>query len=225
MKNVIITGASRGIGLATAKKFLSEGWQVIGTYNQTKIPLENSNLKMIKLDQGSPNSISQTIEQIKTEYSQINVLVNNAAILIDVEDETVTLEKIRQTFEVDLFGLIDFTERLLPLFKKGSHIINIDSGYGSFSSPIDNKTSTSYRMAKAALNMYTRTLAFRLKKQGILVSSLDPGWVQTDMGNVVASETEKPDRIPDQPANEIFNLAVNPIESGQFWREGKIREW
>ena len=84
MKNVIITGASRGIGLATAKKFLTEGWQVIGTYNQTKIPLENSNLKTIKFDQWSPNSIRQTIEQIKTEYSQMDVLVNNAAILIDV---------------------------------------------------------------------------------------------------------------------------------------------
>lgn len=225
MKNVIITGASRGIGLATAKKFLSEGWRVIGTYNQTKILLENSNLETIKLDQGSPNSISQAIEQIKTNYSQIDVLVNNAAILLDAKDETVILKKVRQTFEVDLFGLVDFTERLLPLFKKGGHIINIDSGYGSFSSPIDNKTSTSYRMAKAALNMYTRTLALRLKKQGILVSSLDPGWVQTDMGNAVASETEKPDRTPDQPADEIFQLTVNPVESGQFWREGKKRDW
>ncbi|MDA2922795.1 SDR family NAD(P)-dependent oxidoreductase, partial [Patescibacteria group bacterium AH-259-L07] len=203
MKNIIITGASRGIGLATAKKFLTQDWHVIGTYNQTTIPLKHNNLRTLKLDQGSPDSIIQATNQIKNTYSHIDALVNNAAIILDAEDETVGLENIRQTFEVDLFGLIDVTERLVPLLKNGSHIINIDSSYGSFSLPIDDKTSTGYRMAKAALNMYTRTLAFRLKDQGIIVSSLDPGWVQTDMGYIGATEEEKPDRSPDQPADEI----------------------
>ena len=120
---------------------------------------------------------------------------------------------------------MEFTNKLLPLMGQGSHIINIDSNYGAMSTPIDDNTSSAYRMSKAALNMYTRILAFHLKDKGIKVSSLDPGWVKTDMGYGVSSETEKPDRDPEQPAEEIYNLAVGNVESGVFWRFGKVREW
>lgn len=65
MKLVIITGASRGIGLATAKKFLAEGWQVIGTYLNTSIPINHENLSVIRFDQGNPESIIGVVAQIK----------------------------------------------------------------------------------------------------------------------------------------------------------------
>lgn len=73
--------------------------------------------------------------------------------------------------------------------------------------------------------MYTRTLAFRLKEKGIIVSSLDPGWVKTDMGNLGATENEKPDREPEEVADEIYDLVINVKESGYFWKLGKKREW
>jgi NAD(P)-dependent dehydrogenase (short-subunit alcohol dehydrogenase family) len=80
-------------------------------------------------------------------------------------------------------------------------------------------------MSKAALNMYTRTLAFRLKKKGVIVSAIHPGWVKTDMGNSAATEKEKPTIEPEEAANEIYNLIMNKSESGQFWQFGKQREW
>lgn len=152
-------------------------------------------------------------------------LINCAGIILDAHETKSNLEKIRRTFEVDLFGIIDLTEKLLPLMHKGSHIVNIDSTYGSFSLPIDDDTSTGYRLVKAALNMYTRTLAFRLKDQGIIVSSFDPGWVKTEMGYDVATESEKPNREPNEPAGEIYELVNTIKESGYFWKLGQKREW
>jgi NAD(P)-dependent dehydrogenase (short-subunit alcohol dehydrogenase family) len=225
MKAVVITGASKGIGLATAKKFLSEDWRVIGTYLNTPTDLNHPNLTSIFYDQGDPESITSAVAKITSIAPHIDALINNAAIILDNRDSSANAEKVRTTLEINVVGVVDFTENLLILMGEGSHIVNIDSTYGAFSVPIDDETSTAYRMAKAALNMYTRTLAYRLATQGIIVSSLDPGWVKTDMGMSVASETDKPDKDPEQPAQEIFTLVTTVTETGYFWRFNKKREW
>ena len=132
MKTIVITGASRGIGLATATKFLEEGWRVIGTYNKTRIPIENTNCISIQLNQGDTTNIKHAVEEIKQKAHQIDVLINNAGITLDWVEPQINLEKIRKTFEVNLFGVIDLTEQLLPKILASSHIINIDSSYGAF---------------------------------------------------------------------------------------------
>ena len=225
MKTIVITGASRGIGLASAKKFLTEGWRIIGTYLDTPVPLTDKNLSIIRFDQGNSESIASAAKEIEKMAPGIDAIVNCAGIILDAHDTKADLEKIRKTFEVDLFGIIDLTERLLPRLRPGGHIVNIASSYGAFSLPIDDNSSTGYRLVKAALNMYTRILAFRLKDRGIVVSSLDPGWIKTDMGNDAATEIEKPDREPEEPANDIYQLVTNVRKSGCFWRFGKEREW
>jgi len=239
MKTAIITGASRGIGLACLQKFLEEGWLVIGTYCDTPITISHPNAVFFKYDQSDPSSVCafamgvfDLLSKKKTEMTadtaadvKIDVLINNAGILLDPNDETANLEKIKRTMDVDLYGIIDLTERLLPAMANGSHIVNVNSGYGSFSSPIDYNGSIGYRIAKAALNMYTRTLAFRLQDQNIIISSFDPGWVATDMGNSLATETEKPSRQTHQPAQEVYLLVTTTKENGQFWRFGQKRDW
>lgn len=226
MKTVVITGASRGIGLATAKKFLDEGWRVIGTYLNTQIPVEHKNLTALQYDQSNPKSIIETADKIKELVPNIDALVNNAGILLDANDKIAVPDKVRKTLEVNVVGVVDLTERLLPLFQKYSHVVNLNSGYGSISAPIlDDETAAGYRISKAALNMYTRHLAFRLEPRGIIVSSIAPGWVKTDMGYMVATETEVPDRTPEQAAQDIFDLVTKIKETGQFWREGKKTDW
>jgi NAD(P)-dependent dehydrogenase (short-subunit alcohol dehydrogenase family) len=226
MKTVLITGASRGIGRATAEKFLKDGWRVIGTSTSGQLPFENKLLVTKKLDLADQISLISLAEELLKSGERIDVLINNAGIALDSHTVGADIKKVRQTFEVNLFGLIDFTERILSLIYDGGHIINIDSRYGSFAMPIDDATSVGYRMAKAALNMYTRSLAFRLKSQNTKVSSLTPGWVKTDMGYAaVTDDGETPDREPGQAADEIFKLATSDVESGQFWYKNKKTDW
>jgi NAD(P)-dependent dehydrogenase (short-subunit alcohol dehydrogenase family) len=225
MKTVIITGASRGIGLATVKKFLAEGWRVIGTYLNSPIDMNHPDLISIQYDQGDSSSVAKVASQIIDLAFPLDALINNAGVLLDTNDIVADPIKIRKTLEINLVGVIDLTERLLPLFFKGSQIVNIDSGYGAMSIPIDDESVIGYRLAKVALNMYTRHLAFRLQTRGMVVSSLAPGWVKTDMGYSVSTETEKPDREPEQAANDIFQLVTTVKESGQFWKLGEKIAW
>jgi NAD(P)-dependent dehydrogenase (short-subunit alcohol dehydrogenase family) len=226
MKTVLITGVSRGIGKATAEKFLSEGWKVIGTSTSGEVAFKHENLQVLQLDLSKTESIEKVANEIIVSGEKIDVLINNAGVALDSWDSGVYMEKVRKTFEVNLFGLIDFTEKILPTIKGGGSVVNISSRFGSFSMPIMDDTSIGYCMSKASLNMYTRFLAFRLKDKNICVSAIHPGWTKTDMGNSSASETEKPDREPEEPAQEIFALANNEeIESGQFWYKGEKTDW
>jgi NAD(P)-dependent dehydrogenase (short-subunit alcohol dehydrogenase family) len=225
MKTAVITGTSRGVGLATAKKFLAEGWRVVGTHYETPAAITSPNFTSLFYDQGYGESITTFVEKIVQVAPQVDALINNVGVNLDNHGFGADVKIIRTTLEINLLGLIDLTERLLPFIPIGGHIVNLDSMYGSFSAPVDDNTSTGYRISKAALNMYTRTLAFELKAKGIVVSSIDPGWVKTDMGLAAASKIEKPDREPEEPADDIYKLVTTVTESGCFWRFGKKREW
>ena len=114
--------------------------------------------------------------------------------------------------------VLKIQQKLIPLINNGGHIINLSSGLGSLSEAT-NSYSPSYRISKAAINMYTRTLASRLKDRNIIISSFDPGWVKTDMGGKGAV------REPAEPAEEIYELATSKIESGYFWHQGRKKAW
>lgn len=222
MKTVVITGASKGIGLATAKKFLSEGWRVVGTYLNSPIPLEHENLVSFQYDQGSRESIQNAVDEVR-KVGIVDVLINNAGTLLDEDDTAVVNEKLRQTLEVNLIGLTDFTEQILSSITKGGHIINLSSSAGSLSLPVEHDHYPyhypSYKISKAALNMYTKTLASRLKSEGITVSSIHPGWVKTDMGGEGAQVE------PEEVAEDIYKLATSEVETGQFWYKGSKYHW
>lgn len=220
MKTVVITGANRGIGLATTKVFLDAGWKVIAATRSGQMPVEHEDLSIIAYDQSSPESIARAAEQIP----QFDVLINNAAALFDRDDVMIRIDKLRQTLETNLIGLVDFTERLVPKLLPEGHIINVSSRSGALAKDAadddpDKSDATAYRIAKAALNMYTVSLADRLAAQKIIVSAFSPGWVRTDMGG------EQADRDPAEPAKELYDLAVTKVPTGQFWQKGKQRGW
>lgn len=225
MTNIVITGASSGIGLATARKLLAEGWQVIGTYHYEPAAIDDPFFSQVHLDLASNDSIAAACAEIGNLVPHLDALVNNAAVFVDYHDVRANLDAIRKTFEVNLYGTIDLTERLLQLFLGSGHIVNISSGMGAITEPINCSSSTGYRMSKVSINMYTKTLAFRLKKRGILVSSLDPGWVKTDMGRIGGTD---PDREPEEAAEDIYRLLLSVTEpkmSGNFWHLGHMRNW
>ena len=221
MKSVFITGASRGIGKATTEKFLKEGWEVIGTSTNGE-GWENNNLLWIQLDLSDLRSIEQSANTL-AEHGPIDVLINNAGIWPDEEERSgvaISMSTLRKVLEVNLIGTIDLTERLLAanLIKKGGHIISMGSMAGAITGKVGDFVP-SYKISKVGLSMYTRTLAVRLNDKDITVSILDPGWVSTDMGGAEAP------RLPEEPANEYFELVTKKVPTGRFWREGKERSW
>lgn len=219
MKTVVITGASRGIGFATAKKFLDAGYKVIGTSTSGKVPIDSDNLIMFQLDLSSPESIQKAANDVKDKIESIDILINNAAMSSKKERE-LNVDVLRKILNVNVIGVVDFSERMIPLIKDGSHIINISSEYAVLSEEQEEDVIPSYKISKAALNMYTRVLAKKLKERKIIVSSLDPGWVKTDMGGKEA------EREPEEVAEDIYNLAIrDDIETGQFWFKGEKRSW
>lgn len=218
MKTVLVTGASRGIGRAIAEKFLSEGWSVIGTSTSGKAVLKHQNLKVYKLDASDPQSVQKFVEEINNTNEKIDVLINNAGIYLDEDIFPLKREILQQTLDVNLIGLIDLTEKLMPLVNDGGHIINMSSPMGSITE-LNGADAPAYRISKLAINMFTRTLADELRNRKITVSSLDPGWVKTDMGGSSAP------RDPSEPAKEMFELATSKVDSGYFWHKGKKRDW
>jgi NAD(P)-dependent dehydrogenase (short-subunit alcohol dehydrogenase family) len=221
MKQLIITGCSRGIGLALASEALaSSRYSVVGTSTTGDCSLHGASFacRALRLDQEA--SIRAFAASIEESGVQVDGLINNAAILLeDWSNPAIDLGQLRQTFEVNVFGTIALTEALMPCLKPGAHIINLSSGWGAFSAPSFDAAVPHYKMSKAALNMYTKLLAARLAPLAITVSAVDPGWVQTDMG------TRHAPKSPHEAAREILGLLERELPSGGFWQEGAPRGW
>ena len=128
MKTVLITGVSRGIGEALAKRFLDNGDFVIGTSTKGMAALQHPNLLVFPLELTDVKSIENCANKIITLNKKIDVLVNNAGTWLEGDDQpNVNPQVLRETLEVNLIGPIDLTERLVISMNEGGHIINISS--------------------------------------------------------------------------------------------------
>lgn len=215
-KTVVITGASRGIGRATASEFLDHGWDVLGT-STSGHGWNHERVSWFELDLASPESIKSAAKQI-TARGKIDVLINNAGITDNEDRDKISVPVLRRILEVNLVGTIDLTEQMAPAMNSGGHIILLGSGLGSIAG-VTTAFAPAYSISKAALTMYTRKLASRLEDRKVTVSIVSPGWVQTDMGGKSAP------RQPEEAAEEIFRLATQDVPTGQFWHQGKRTAW
>lgn len=219
-KTILITGGSRGIGRATAEKFLENGWTVISTSTSGEFDYSHKNLITHKYDQSNSKSISDFVSWFSKEGYKIDVLINNAGIMLDWMDSLVDIATLRKTAEVNLFGLVELTENILGYVNEGGLIINISSGLGALGEDMGTLAPT-YSITKAGLNMYTKRLNSRVVSEGISVISYEPGWVKTDMGG------EQAPREVGEPAKELYDLAtMDPKpEGGLFYNGDGVRSW
>lgn len=222
MRTVVITGIGKGIGKALADKFSAEGYTVIGTTLSGEAG--TAGVPVHTLDLADPESIRHAAEAICSAAPTIDILINNAGVLLDEDWTSLNPDLLRKTFEVNVIGTAAFTEALKErIVASGGHIVNISSTAGSLALA-DGSAShfphhyPAYKISKTALNMYTRTLAVELAGKAI-VSSVHPGWVQTDMGG------EEADMTPAEAAEGIFALAAARPETGQFWHKGEKLPW
>jgi NAD(P)-dependent dehydrogenase (short-subunit alcohol dehydrogenase family) len=186
MKNILITGANRGLGLGFVKHYLSLGNRVWATYRNDSASLtdlKNAACIPVKWDVTEPLADS---ERAKLP-DEINLLINNAGIYGAKNDgqdlHSIQPQDMLQVYNIDAVAPLMTVQSLLPLLKKGrATIANMSSKMGSVA---DNGSGGvyAYRAAKSALNIISRSLAVDLENDNIYVITLHPGWVQTDMTN------------------------------------------
>ncbi|MFZ1988007.1 MAG: SDR family NAD(P)-dependent oxidoreductase [Minisyncoccia bacterium] len=224
MQTVLITGISQGIGKALAKTFLEKGFYVVGTSVSGEVDFSHEYLEIIPLDLSSSQSIGAATKHVADSGRKADIVIHNAGVLLDEEETTLIPEKLRQTLEVNLVGTADVMERLVPFLARGAHAIFISSTAGSLERTGHLLSHypghyPAYKISKAALNMYMRTLAMRLTDSGYTVSSVHPGWVRTDMGGMDA------DLSPEEAAADIYDFAITRPETGFFWFKSKKIDW
>ena len=220
MKTVLITGVSRGIGKALTERFLSEGYFVIGTSTKGTSDIHNDNLITLQLDLESPESIKKCAEKILELKKSIDILINNAAVILSTKDNDkreIKGDTLRKVINIDLVGVIDFTMQIVPIISFGGHIVNISSRQGSFDYVFEIK-NPSYQISKAGLNMFTRLLSFQLKNK-VIVSSVHPGAV---LSGLAASDANM---SPEEAAKYIYQTAISNPKTGQFWFKGEQFPW
>jgi NAD(P)-dependent dehydrogenase (short-subunit alcohol dehydrogenase family) len=134
-----------------------------------------------QLDVSNQSNISRIAYQIEQQFGRLDVLVNNAAILYDTWIDA-DLEVVNQALITNLFGPWRLSQVCIPIMKtnKYGRIVNVSSGAGSLHY-MGAGTPPAYSVSKAAVNAFTRILAAELSGTGILVNSVDPGWVATDL--------------------------------------------
>lgn len=187
----IITGANRGLGLEFARQLRAAGWDVVGTARDPKEAAELRTvgatvLQLDVTDQASVDALAAEIGDLP-----VDLLINNAGTGGRVQKlEELDPDEAREVFEVNCLGPMRVTKALLPALRRGQKklVVNITSALGS----IERNTGGGYygyRESKAALNMFTRSLAAELGPEKFICIALSPGWVQTRMGGPAAQLT------------------------------------
>ena len=185
---VLITGANRGLGLEFARQYAETGWRVIGTARRPAQAddLRALDVEILELDVTERDSIAALAAAI--EGRAVDMLINNAGIFPRVSDiESVNADDYQRTLMVNTLGPVLVTQALMPNLRKGElkRIVNITSGLGSIA--MSSGGFYGYRESKAALNMFTKTLAAELGPDGFICLVIHPGWVRTDMGGAGAN--------------------------------------
>ena len=197
MKKILVTGASRGIGLELCRQLLEENHQVIGTYREEKsaVPLfglakEAAQLDLVCLDVNSTESINHAFQAIKQKFSSLDQVFNNAGILDWSSLSEVTVEAFRNIYETNVIGVFQVSREARMLLQNGKDplIVNLSSRLGSITLRGNTQLggAIAYQCSKAALNMLTKQTSIDYQEYGIRVISMSPGWVKTDMGGADA---------------------------------------
>jgi short-subunit dehydrogenase len=178
----------------------------------------NENLKVFKLDLYDDKNIEECSREVISYGKNIDIYVNNAGVLLDEDETSIVIDKLRKTLQVNLIGSIDLTQKLLSIINKGGHIVNISSSAGSMEN-VHHADYPAYKISKAGVNMFTSWLAYKLKGE-ITVSSVHPGRVKTDMGDWEG------DMDIEEAVLHIYGTAIKEdLETGQFWFKGEKFPW
>ncbi|KAF8372661.1 hypothetical protein PRIPAC_79090 [Pristionchus pacificus] len=208
VKNIVLTGGNRGIGLGLVKELLKNDKVdklFATTRDAAKSPelqsISDPRLVIVEMNADCDSSIAKAVEQIGKSVgaSGVDILINNAGVLYAVDiNAPIDRKGAAKNFEVNCVATMAVTFAFKDLLKAAAkasgsaQVVNISSELGSISltwGPCAPRHFTAYSMSKAALNMYTKTISMDWKADGIRATSVHPGWVKTDMGTDAADLT------------------------------------
>ncbi|MEC7929342.1 MAG: 3-oxoacyl-ACP reductase FabG [Pseudomonadota bacterium] len=181
MKTALVTGASRGIGKAIAKKLKADNYEVLGTATSVSgvDTLNSDGIEGYLLDLNSKDSIDSFWSQLESDNKTISVLVNNAGITRDNIILRMSDEEWSDIMSVHLYGTFQLSKRALKMMLKNKwgRIINISSASAS----IGNRGQSNYAAAKAGVEAFTKSLAKEVGRRDITINAIAPGFISTDM--------------------------------------------
>ena len=209
-QTVLVTGASSGIGAATARLFHARGSAVFGTTRAAN-PSSPAEFTMLSLDVTSDVSVKDCVDRVLSQAGRIDVLVNNAGYTLNGAAEETSLAEAKAQFETNFFGVVRMANAVLPSMRqaRAGRIINIGSLAGLTAIPF----SAFYCATKFALEAYSESLWYELKPLGIAVSLIEPGFIRTGI--------KEASRIPartlaayDGPRNRVLAAIGHGVEKG-----------
>ena len=184
----IVTGASAGIGEATARALHAAGYRVFGTYRKTPA-LRVAGVEYLVLDVTSDESVKAAVAQVLEQAGRIDLLVNNAGVGLIAGAEESSLEQAKSLFDVNLFGLIRVTKAVLPIMRRqrAGRIVNISSVMGLIPAPF----MALYGASKHAVEGYSESLDHEIRGSGIRVVLVEPAYTRTSFeGNVYQADQQ-----------------------------------
>jgi NAD(P)-dependent dehydrogenase (short-subunit alcohol dehydrogenase family) len=215
----LVTGANRGLGLEVARQLAGLGHTVIaGARDPAAVPVTGGDVRPVRLDVTDQRQVAA----VQRELGSLDVLVNNAAIHYDTWQRVLTadLDVVREAFETNTLGAWRMALACSELLRRSPHgrIVNVSSGAGQLTGMGDGHPA--YSISKAALNALTLMLAQALRRDGVLVNAVCPGWVATDMGGPGGRP------VSDGAAGIVW-AATLPDDgpTGGFFQDGRRIDW
>jgi NAD(P)-dependent dehydrogenase (short-subunit alcohol dehydrogenase family) len=226
----LVTGGNRGIGLEVCRQLASAGFIVLLTARDARKAKaaadslrSTGRVEPLAMNVDDTNSIADAATEVANQYERLDVLINNAGINYDTWETAENADindTVMETITTNLLGPWRVCQAFLPLLRKSraGRIVNVSSESGSLADM--GAGPPAYQVTKAALNALTRTLAGELRGSRILVNSVCPGWVATDMGGAGGRPVE-------EGAAGIVWAATLPNggPTGGFFRDGKPLPW
>jgi NAD(P)-dependent dehydrogenase (short-subunit alcohol dehydrogenase family) len=226
----LVTGGNRGIGFEVCRQLASAGFIVLLTARDASKAKAAADalrsagrVESLVMDVDDVNSIANAAAEVANQYERLDVLINNAGINYDTWETVENADisgTVMETITTNLLGPWRVCQAFLPLLRKSraGRIVNVSSESGSLAHM--GAGPPAYQVTKAALNALTRTLAGELRGSSILVNSVCPGWVATDMGGAGGGP------VKDGAAGIVWAATLpNGEPTGGFFRDGKPLPW
>ena len=218
MKNIVITGTSRGIGFEMVKLFSEAGYNVLALSRNSK-PISNlklDNVTALEFDIANESEIVRLSAYLQTKMTSVDVLINNAGFLVNKPFAEITSEEFKRCYDVNVFGVATLIKTILPFMKKTGHIVNISS-MGGVQGSVKFSGLSAYSSSKGALITLTELLAEEYKETGPSFNVLALGAVQTEMLEEAFPGFEAP-----LSATEMAQYVMDFSLKGNKFYNGKI---